>query len=557
MSQTFVISALLTLVAGIGIFLIACNMMSANLEAMGSAKLSKLFASISNNDVLGVGIGTVGTAAIQSSGATTVMVIGFVNAGIMTLRQAATIIYGANIGTTITGQIVALGLYGKDSISTTIIFSAFAGVGAFIMSFCKEDKQKTWGGIIAGFGMLFVGLSMMSNSMESFAYLDSVKNFLAGIDNVILLIVIGAVLTAIIQSSSVMTSVAITMVVSGLISLNQGIYITMGSNIGSCVVAIIAAIPSSKNAKRAALIHLLFNISGVILFTAVGSVMKMVSGGDYTYGIIFSSFFKHPQTQLAMFHTFFNVLCAILILPLTGALVRFVSKIIPDSEATEDDSPKLYYLNEYMLNTPVIALAQLKKEIENMAKIAFDNFAASLEMFKEMSTEGVDKFRKNEDELNYLNRELIDILSRLSGSMLNDDDSYFMSRSFHVINDLERVGDYAENIIEYIEEICKIGGKISDEARAEIDSLAATVEALYQKTMEAYSNTNKDAAKAAAADAKVLEEKVDDLTEEMAANHIERIQKGSCTAHVGAYYLSLVSDSERVADHFYNVAKYV
>ena len=527
--------------------------MSANLEALGSAKLSKLFQSISNNDLIGVGIGTVGTAAIQSSGATTVMVIGFVNAGIMTLRQAATIIYGANIGTTITGQIVALGLYGKDSISTTILFSALAGVGAFILSFSKDDKKKSIGGIIAGFGMLFVGLSMMSNSMEDFAYLDSVKNFLAGIDNIILLILIGAVLTAIIQSSSVMTSVAITMVVTGLISLDQGIYITMGSNIGSCVVAIIAAIPSSKNAKRAALIHLLFNVSGVILFTVVGSIVEGVSGGAYSYGIIFERLFRHPQTELAMFHTFFNVLCAILILPLTGFLVKLVTRIIPDGAGEDGDRPKLHYLNEYMLNTPVIALAQLKKEIESMAGIAFRNFKLALSMFKNISTEGAEEFKKSEDELNFLNQELINILAKLSGSMLNDEDVFFMSRSFHVINDLERIGDYAENIVEYTEELSKIGGTISDDAKQEMDNLGKMVEDLYNKTMIAYdSGLLEDAAKA-----KEIEEEIDDLTDIMAANHITRMQEGICSAHIGAYYLSLVSDSERIADHFYNVAKSV
>ena len=216
MDFNYAFSAILTLVAGIGIFLIACNMMSKNLEALGSTQLKKLFASASGSDIVGVGIGAAGTAAIQSSGATTVMVIGFVNAGIMSLHQAATVIYGANIGTTITGQIVALGLSGKDSVSTTVIFSALAGVGAFMMSFAKSNSKQTIGGIIAGFGMLFGGLSMMSNSMESFAYLDTVKNFLASIDNILLLVLVGAVLTAIVQSSSVMTSVAITMVVAGL-----------------------------------------------------------------------------------------------------------------------------------------------------------------------------------------------------------------------------------------------------------------------------------------------------------------------------------------------------
>ena len=221
MTTTDIITAILELSAGIGIFLIACAMMSSNLESLSSNKLKSLFSKASGSKLLGVGIGAVGTAAIQSSGATTVMVIGFVNAGIMSLAQAATIIFGANIGTTITGQIVALGMFGTDMISTTVIFSALAGVGAFMTSFAKSDTAKKTGGILAGFGMLFVGLEMMSASMDSFARLDSVKNFLAGIENIVLLIVIGALLTAIVQSSSVMTSVAITMVVSGLITLDD------------------------------------------------------------------------------------------------------------------------------------------------------------------------------------------------------------------------------------------------------------------------------------------------------------------------------------------------
>ena len=262
-----IVTAILHLVAGIGIFLVACSMMSSNLESLSSNKLKSLFSKASKSKMLGVGIGTVGTAAIQSSGATTVMVIGFVNAGIMSLTQAATIVYGANIGTTVTGQIVALGMFGGDMLSTTVIFSALSGVGAFIVTFAKSDTAKKTGGILAGFGMLFVGLSMMSGSMESFAKLDAVKNFLAGIDNIVLLIVIGAILTAIIQSSSVMTSVAITMVVAGLITLEQGIFLTMGSNIGSCAVALMAGLTGGKNAKRTACIHLIFNLSGVVVFT--------------------------------------------------------------------------------------------------------------------------------------------------------------------------------------------------------------------------------------------------------------------------------------------------
>lgn len=222
MTTTAIVSAILTLIAGIGIFLIACEMMSTNLESISSNKLKSLFSKASSSKMLGVGIGTVGTAAIQSSGATTVMVIGFVNAGIMSLSQAATIIYGANIGTTVTAQIVALGMFGGDSISTTVLFSALAGVGAFMSLFSKKDILRKWGGILAGFGMLFVGLDMMSNSMENFARLDAVKEFLAQINNGVLLVIIGAIITAIIQSSSVMTSIAIAMVFTGLITLDQG-----------------------------------------------------------------------------------------------------------------------------------------------------------------------------------------------------------------------------------------------------------------------------------------------------------------------------------------------
>lgn len=211
-------------------------MMSSNLESVSSNKLKQLFARTSKSKLVGVGIGTVATAAIQSSGATTVMVIGFVNAGIMSLMQAATVIYGANIGTTITGQITALGMF-ENSISTGVVFATFAGIGAFTMAFAKKDLVKKIGGILAGFGMLFVGLDMMSASMDTFASLGTVKNFLASISNPLLLVLIGTVLTAIIQSSSVMTSIAITMVFTGLINLDQGIYLTMGSNIGSCVVA--------------------------------------------------------------------------------------------------------------------------------------------------------------------------------------------------------------------------------------------------------------------------------------------------------------------------------
>ncbi|MBR3302913.1 MAG: Na/Pi cotransporter family protein, partial [Bacteroidales bacterium] len=299
MQTTVIISAILALLSGIGIFLIACQMMSENLEAASSEKLKRLFSKTSSNKLLGVGIGAASTAVIQSSGATTVMAIGFVNAGIISLFQAATIIYGANIGTTITAQIVALGMFGKSAISSSAIFSAFVGIGAFLMMFAKGKQWKILGGIFSGFGMLFVGLALMSGSMEEFAAQESVKIFLSKISNPLLLVLIGTVFTAIIQSSSVMTSIALAMVVTRLISLDQGILITMGSNIGSCIVAIIAGATGSKNARRTALMHLLFNCTGVVIFMTVGWIMGLVTSGATTYGTLFEDLFPGvPQTQL-------------------------------------------------------------------------------------------------------------------------------------------------------------------------------------------------------------------------------------------------------------------
>ncbi|MCI8733267.1 MAG: Na/Pi cotransporter family protein [Clostridia bacterium] len=552
-NPSMVATAILTLIAGIGVFLIACKMMSSNLESLSSNKLKSLFAKTSKSKLIGVGIGTVATAAIQSSGATTVMVIGFVNAGIMSLMQAATIIFGANIGTTITGQIVALGMFGANAISTTIVFSAFAGIGAFIMMFAKKDVVQKVGGILAGFGMLFVGLNMMSGSMEEFASLDSVKHFLASISNPVLLVLIGAILTAVIQSSSVMTSLAITMVFTGLITLDQGIYLTLGSNIGSCVVAIIAGIGSGTNAKRTALIHLIFNIAGVVVFMLVGLILREASKGSITFGSLFAKMFPNAlNTQMAMFHTIFNVITVILILPLTNLLVKLVTKIIPEKKKKEDkDAPHLYYIDEHLLTTPPIAVQQTKNEIVNMAEIAMRNFTLSCDIVCSMDFKNIEKFRNNENQLNFLNKELVRFIIKLSKLEMSDKDRMYLSSALHTITDLERVGDYAENIVEYAEKMSSADEQFSDDAVEEIHEMQQLIDELYQKVMKAYVNGDMASLK----EANAIEERIDEFTEQMQDGHIRRMDKGICTSDIGAQYMSLASNAERVADHFINVAK--
>lgn len=543
-------TSVLTLIAGVGIFLMACSLMSANLEAISSRKLKALFKKTSKSKLVGVGIGTVATAAIQSSGATTVMVIGFVNAGIMTLAQAATVIYGANIGTTITGQIAALGLFGGNSLSVSVVFAAFAGVGAFITVFAKKDLPQKIGGILTGFGMLFVGLSMMSGAMSYFAELDGVRNFLATFKNPLLLVLIGTVLTALVQSSSVMTTMAITMVATGLVSLNQGIYMTMGSNIGSCVTALLAGLASTKNAKRTALIHLIFNVSGVAVFMIVGLIM---SAFGVDFGYLFGKMFPHtPEIQLSMFHTFFNIITVALILPLTNVLVKLVTKIIPDKKSADGGTElKFKYLEEHMLKTPPIAIQQLKAEILDMADTSFKNFEISCGILRTLDYDRIEEFKANEEKLDFLNKELAGFIAKLMKSELADKDRIYLSTAFRTIVDLERAGDYAENIVEYADKLKEYETGLSDFAANEISDCCERIRALYGYASKAYA----DCDFSALTQANAIEDVVDRKTEEMTQNHIRRINDGQCSPDVGVLFLSFVANAERVADHYFNIAK--
>lgn len=551
MNAISILTAILTLMAGIGVFLMACHLMSSHLESAGSKRLKQLFARVGESKWTGVGIGALGTAAIQSSGAVTVMVIGFVNVGIMSLTQAATVIYGANIGTTVTAQLVALGMLGGNGISTTIIFSALAGVGAFIMMFAKRESWKHTGGILTGFGILFVGLGIMSNAMDDFAALDSVKQFLASIKNPLLIVFLGALLTAVIQSSSVLTSIAITMVVAGLLSLNQGIYLTMGSNIGSCVVAIMAGMTSGRNAKRTALIHLFFNVMGVVFFLLIAVLLHLFTQGNWSFGKVFEVLFPHtPQVQLAMFHTVFNVCTTLVALPLTEALVCLVCRIIPEHVYDHrDDKFHLHFLDDSMLATPALAVRQLKAEIENMARLAMDNFKRSINIVTTMDFGEAEKFAKTEQELNFLNGELLRYMVLLSDKPLSKFDNQFLNASIRSVSDLERIGDYAENIVEYAESLKAQNASFSVQAVKEIRQMERYIKALYEEIQRAYHDNDNNALERAL----MIEEEIDNLTKKMEHNHIQRLVNGECTPQVGAEYLSLAKNAERIADHLINV----
>ena len=548
--------AIMSLIAGIGVFLIACKMMSTCMETLSGEKLKSMFQKVSSNAFLGVGIGAFATAIIQSSGATTVMVLGFVNAQIMSMFQATTLIYGASIGTTITGQIVALGMFGAKTISTTVIFSTFAGIGAFITLFAKTAKWKNIGAMLAGFGMLFVGLSMMSSSMSEFAQDPSIKNLLQTVQNPIVVILIGTFLTALINSSSVMTSIAITMVFSGLIDLDQGINLALGSNIGACITGVMASLTGTTAAKRCAFVNVIYKTIGVILFVIIGYLMGLFSDGSLTFGTLFEKMFpKVPQTQLAMFHTFFNCAIVLIIMPFTKPLIEFSKKVIKEriSVETDEDQPRLSFINDNMLRTPAVAVAQLKNEIENMAQVSLVNFNRACEIVCSLDYKDLDQFRKDEVKLNYINKQLMRFSVKLSNLLLSESDRRFVSTTFKTISDLERVGDYAENIVEYADSLKNNEDKFSEEAVKEIEKVRLQVNKLYEEVMKAYMKN--DLSKLYLINQ--LEDGIDDMTKKMELNHIKRLEAGECSVNVGAQYLSLATNIERIGVHYLNVVKAV
>ncbi len=551
MEITEIIIALLTLTAGIGVFLMACQTMSGHLESASSKRLKRLFSKTGNNKWVGVGIGTIATAAIQSSSAMTVMVIGFVDVGIMSLTQAATIIYGANIGTTVTAQMVALGMAGSGAISLTLVFGALTGIGLFMQLLGKREAIKQAGGIMAGFGLLFVGLKMMADAMAGFAALNEVRLLLAGIDNSLLLVLLGAVLTGLLQSSSVMTTIVITMLFSGLINLDQGIYLTMGSNIGTTVTALIAGMTSGTNAKRTAVIHFLFNTIGTVLFIAIALLMLLFTDGNWNFGRIFGQIFHgQPQLQLAMFHTVFNITTMLAVLPLTNTLVKLSCRVVKERKSQTDPAePHFYFLDRKMLSTPVVAVRQLKAEIEHMAQMAMDNFHRSIRIVTSMDFGEVESFRRTENELNYLNAELVNFTVQLFDSKLGRFDHQYLTTSIRSMCDLERIGDYAENIVEYAETLRQHDSAFSSDAVEEILNMQHLIDKLYDDIMQAYHKLDNEALQRAY----VTEDSIDDFTETMEQNHIERLSCGVCDPATGAEYISLAQNTERIADHLINV----
>ena len=558
------IVSLLQLLAGVGIFIVGMNMMGDGLEKGAGGGLKKLFAKISNNRFAGIGVGAAATAIIQSSSATSVMVIGFVNAGVMTLFQAAAIILGANIGTTVTGLIVALqslGQNGAEAAKSSVSFSDIAVVLAFIgvmMMFAKKrEKIKLTGTILCGLGVIFVGLELMSSALKSSAEItEFFKDLFAAIDFPLLLILFGAVFTAIIQSSSAATGIVITMagvtLASGepILSVQSALFIVLGSNIGTCATALLACIGTGTNAKRTTFIHFFNKIAGVVIFTPFIWIFQ-----DKIVLFLENATKGNIQFQIALFHVIFNVTNAFLLAPFINQIVKLAELSIKEKKTSKDVfKPK--FIDDRILVTPAIAYEQAKKEIGHMATLAKENIVASLAEISSPTAAMPKVIYEKENNINLTNKALTDYLIKLS-SEVNADYEKHVGAFFHVINDLERIGDHAKNFLEISEELIEKGLELSKSAKDEVAFMAGKVERMFDLAIEIFEETDETNVStevtAKLTELSAIESETDKLKKDYISNHFSRLAVGNCIADHSPYYMSIVTRLERVADHLVNV----
>ena len=549
MENTNFLFEFLHLLAGIGIFLTGCDLMSSSLEAVCSDRLRELLAKVSNNKIVGVLIGTAATIAISSSSAMTVMTIGFVNANILSLKQAASIIFGGEIGTTLTGQLVALGMMGNNEVNLNFLFSSLAGFGVFITMFAKKDKVKLFGSVLTGIGLLFAGLDVMSGAMVGFSASPALKEVIARVNSSLLLILFGAVLTALIQSSSAMTSISISMVAVGLINISQGIYLTLGANVGTCLTGVLAGMKSdSVNAKRTSLLQLIFNIGGVVLVYLIDEIMGFASGRSLSFGILFERMFPGlPHTQLAMFHTIFNIASVIIVLPLTDRLVDLTKRMIKD-ESPKEKKERFYFVDSNILSTPSIAVEQIKHEIVHMANTAMQNFNIAMDMIKTLDFQRQEELDNNEAELNFLNKELVELIITLGQShKLNKKDRRYLSSTYKTIADLERIGDYATNLSTYARNLGE--DKFPETIISELENMRKMINRLYLLIIDSYRNDKRKITK----QIKDLRDDILNLSNLMVKIYIKRLNENELTTVSSGEYLKICNDVRRISEHLINL----
>ena len=529
--------SVIKILAGCGAFLLGFKLLSDNMEKLAGNSLKSLFNKTSEKKLVGVGMGAVTTAVVQSSAVTTVMVVGFVNAGIMSLNQAAAVIMGANIGTTITAQIVAL-----QALDIQTFFMALAFIGMALEMFSKNDKVK-----ICGLGLVFIGLSVMSGEMVYYKDDVNVQRFLTAIENPFLLLAFGIVLTALVQSSSAVTSVIITMAANKLVIGGGGnavLYIILGSNIGTCVTALISSIGTSVNARRASIVHLLFNVFGVFIFMVL--LLCWPNFQDMTFGRWFSS----EATQIAMFHTAFNTICTLLFLPFTKGLVRMATFLVPDKKVKAPVEGEITFMDKRFLSTPALAINQLTKETFRMADMAMESLQTAFDGFVERDLSAVDKVLASNESISRLSEQISDYLVQISASGISLGDEKLVSALHNDVGDIVRIAELADNLTKYtrkeVNDSLVFSSVVGEKIAAMYDLLRKQYDLVKRISLE------KDYA--LMADSDKVEDEIDNMRRDLIADHIARMGRGECRPENNAVFINLVSNLERIGDHLNYIA---
>ena len=531
-----------SLLGGLALFLYGMQMMSNGLEAAAGNRMKQILEKLTANRFLGVLVGAGITAVIQSSSATTVMVVGFVNSGMMTLRQAVWIIMGANIGTTITGQLIAL------DIGEVAPLLAFAGV-ALIM-FTKKKKVHHIGLIVAGLGVLFIGMGMMSSSMMPLRESEAFISLMTRFSNPVLGILAGMVFTAIIQSSSASVGILQALAASGLIGLDSAVFVLFGQNIGTCITAVLASIGTSRNAKRTTIIHLMFNVIGTTIFTLVCIFLPLTTWVEsFTPG--------NAPAQIANMHTLFNVVTTLLLLPFGNMLATLATRILPERKEEEElGTMHLEFIHpmeqkrDAQIGTSAIALTGIKNELNRMLVMARENVTKSFEAVKSGNTVLLEEVREREDYIDYLNKEISKYISKVLVTESNPDDSQYISALFKVCGNLERIVDHAINICEYTMMIEKQGITFSREVQVELDEM----QEICQEALDTLSKMKLNDEQSMSAIERI-EQAIDDMTEDYRRRQLERMQRGTCSEEGCIIYSELLTDFERIGDHILNIGQ--
>ncbi len=529
---------LLSLAGGLGLFLFGMNLMSEGIEKAAGAKLRHILELFTKNKFMGMIVGVIFTGIIQSSSACTVMVVSFVNSGLMDLYQAAGIIFGANIGTTVTSQLVSFNL--------SKIAPVFVLVGVIVVMFVKNATIKKLADIVLGFGILFMGLAGMSSAMGNMKESSDIVNMLAGLDNPFVAVILGTVVTAIIQSSSVTVSIILLMANQGLLGLDIVLYIVLGCNIGACASAMIASLSGKKDAKRAALIHLLFNIIGTIILFAI---LQLAS--DWIIQWI-QGFSADNGRFVANAHTLIKVFQVIVLLPFSNLIVRLTYLLVPgeDKKVGYRESYTLKYIGNKVVFNPATAVVDVIKEIQRMAELAGENINRAMNSFVTLDQDTINEVYEVEKNIDFLNHAITGYMVKINQSTLPIEDQKSIGAYFHVVNDIERIGDHAVNVADCAVKRKEEGTEISREAFAELGSMMDMVNDIIRYAIELFAEGKEEHIK----DIIALEDAIDDKERELQKAHVDRLTRNECTPEAGMLFSDIISGLERVGDHAVNIA---